>query len=143
MIFWHNFFSIISFATIAKKIYWQIFANKIDPGHILNPSKSFLTTEHWVQIYSNQKEIKYISHSNIRASVETRPPKLHNLLRFSLPFRPWHFMGLPPFPLSFASFCDTRISSIGFLNVAARKSVRFDKKEKFLEKNKPEQVRKR
>ena len=31
-------------------------------------------TEHWVQIYSNQKDIKYISKSNIRASVETRPP---------------------------------------------------------------------
>ena len=25
---------------------------------------------------NNQKEIKYVSHSNIRASVETRPPKL-------------------------------------------------------------------
>ena len=36
---------------------------------------------------NNQKEIKYISHSNIRASVETRPPKLHNLLWFS-PFPP-------------------------------------------------------
>ena len=66
-------------------------------------------TEHWVQIYSNQKEIKYISHSNIRASVETRPPKLHNLLQFSTPFCLWHFMDLPP--SSFASFCDTRISS--------------------------------
>ena len=31
-------------------------------------------TEHWVQIYSNQKDIKYISKSNIRVSVETRPP---------------------------------------------------------------------
>ena len=40
-------------------------------------------TEHWAQIYFNQKETKYISHSNIRASVETRPPKLHNLLQFS------------------------------------------------------------
>ena len=72
--------------------------------------KSFLMTEHWVQIYSNQKEIKYIWHSKIRASVETRPPKLHNLLQFSPPFHPWHFMALPP-PSSFASFCDTRISS--------------------------------
>ena len=35
------------------------------------------------EIYSNQKEIKYISPSNIRASVETRPPKLYNLLQFS------------------------------------------------------------
>jgi len=52
-------------------------------------------TEHWVQIYSNQKEINYISPSNIKASVETHPPKLYNLLQFSLSFYPWHFMGLP------------------------------------------------
>ena len=52
-------------------------------------------TEHWVEIYSNQKDINYISPSSIRASVETRLPKLHNLLQFSLPSR----------------FCDTRISS--------------------------------
>ena len=55
-------------------------------------------TEHWAQIYSNQKEINYISPSNIRASVETRPPKLHNLLRFFPPFHPWHFRGLSPAP---------------------------------------------
>ena len=34
MIYWHKFFSIISFAIIAKKICQQSFANKIDPGHI-------------------------------------------------------------------------------------------------------------
>ena len=28
-------------------------------------------TEHWVQIYSNQKEINYISPSNIRASISS------------------------------------------------------------------------
>ena len=39
-------------------------------------------------IYSNLKEINYISHSNIRASVETSSPKLHNLLQFSHPFHP-------------------------------------------------------
>ena len=33
VIFWQNFSSIISFATIAKKIGKQVFANKIDPGH--------------------------------------------------------------------------------------------------------------
>ena len=78
--------------------HWLPFLNTDQPH--LNPRTSFLTTEHWLQIYSNQKEIKYISHSNIRASVETRPPKLHSLLRFSLPFHPWHFMGLssPPPP---------------------------------------------
>ena len=32
-------------------------------------------TEHGVVIYSNQKEINYISPSNIRASFETRLPK--------------------------------------------------------------------
>ena len=46
-------------------------------------------------IYSNLKEINYISHSNIRASVETSSPKLHSLLQFSPPFHPWHFMDLP------------------------------------------------
>ena len=42
----------------------------------LNPERSF-SPKNWVQIYSNQKEIKYISPSNIshiRASVESRPP---------------------------------------------------------------------
>ena len=61
----------------------------------LKPTKSFFMTEHWVQIYSNQREIKYISHSNIRASVETHPPKLHNLLRFFPLFHPRQVMDLP------------------------------------------------
>ena len=39
--------------------------------------------EDWVEIYSNQKTINYISPSNLTASVETRPPKLPNLLQFS------------------------------------------------------------
>ena len=44
--------------------------------------------------------------------LKTRPPKLHNLFQFSSPVHPWHFMGLLlPLP-SFASFCDTRSSSI-------------------------------
>ena len=42
-------------------------------------------TEHWVEIYSNQKEINYISPFNITASVETLPPQLHNLLQFPPP----------------------------------------------------------
>ena len=45
--------------------------------------------------------IDYISHSKIRASVETRFPSL---------FHPRHFMSLSP--TRFARFCDTRISSI-------------------------------
>ena len=58
-------------------------------------------TEHWVENpgagvekYSNQKEINYVSPSNIRASVETCPPKLHSLLQFSPPSIPdilWAF----------------------------------------------------
>ena len=88
--------------------HWLTFLKTPTP---FNPRKSLLTTKHGVQIYSNKKVIKYISHSSIRASIETRPPKLHNLLRFSPRFHPWHFMGLPH-PPSFASFCDTRISSI-------------------------------
>ena len=61
-----------------------------------NLRKSFLTTEQWVQIYSNQKEIKYISPSNIRASVENHPPKLNNLLQFSPPSIPDIFWASPP-----------------------------------------------
>ena len=41
--------------------------------------------EDWVQIYFNQKDINYISPSNIRASVETHSPQLHNFLSNSLP----------------------------------------------------------
>ena len=68
------------------------------PAPLKVPENPFLTTDHWVQIYSNQKEIKYISHSNIRASVETRPPKLHNLLQFSTPLPSLTFYGPPPPP---------------------------------------------
>ena len=39
-------------------------------------------------MYSNQKAINYISPFNIIASLETRPPKLHNLLQFSPPSIP-------------------------------------------------------
>ena len=60
--------------------HWPSFLNNTNPNLILeNP------TAHWVQIYSNQKEINHISHSNIRASVATRSPELHNLLQFSPP----------------------------------------------------------
>ena len=58
----------------------------------------FLTKEHWVQIYPNKKEINYISPSSIRASVETRPSKLQNLLQFFLPSYTWHFIGRSPEP---------------------------------------------
>ena len=59
--------------------------------------------------------INYISPSNIRASIETRPPKPHNLLQFSPPSIPDILWASPPPPLPtpprFARFCDTRISS--------------------------------
>ena len=70
-------------------------------------------TEHWVQIYSNQKEINYISPSNIRTSVETRSPKLQNLFQFSPPSIPDILWALPT--PSFARFCETRISSNSWL----------------------------
>ena len=63
----------------------------------LNPRNSFFIKEHWVEIYSYQKAINYISPSNIRASVESRPPKLPNLLQFSRPSIPdilWPSPGL-------------------------------------------------
>ena len=64
--------------------------NGVNTEHMkhLNPRKSLLIKELWVEIYSNQKAINYISPSNIRASVETRPPKLPNLLQFSPPSIP-------------------------------------------------------
>ena len=62
----------------------------------LNPPKSFLIKQHLVEIYFNQKAINYISASNIRASVETRPPKLPNLLQFSPPSIPDILWAYPP-----------------------------------------------
>ena len=49
----------------------------------------------------------YIIHDNV--SVETRPPKLHNLLQFSPRSIPDILWASPPG--SFLRFCDTRISS--------------------------------
>ena len=42
----------------------------------LNPT-SYLKPGHSVQAYSNQKEIEYISASNVTATLETHPPQLH------------------------------------------------------------------
>ena len=65
-------------------------SNGVNTEHMkhLNPRKSLLIKELWVEIYSNQKAINYISPSNIRASVETGPPKLPNLPQFSPPSIP-------------------------------------------------------
>ena len=63
--------------------------------------------EDWVKIYSNQKEINYISPSNIRASVENGPPQLHNLLSNSLNLPP------PSIPdILWASPWASRVSAI-------------------------------
>lgn len=73
-----------------------------------NPKKSFFMTEHRVQIYSNQKEINYISPSSIRASVETSQATqftpIHPLPSLTF-YRPL------PRSSSRARFCDTRSSS--------------------------------
>ena len=61
--------------------------------------------EDWVEIYSNQKTINYISPSNLRASVEPRPPKLPNLLQFSPPSILDILWAEPPLPPSFAKVC--------------------------------------
>ena len=63
--------------------HWVLFLNNTNLH--LNHRNSFSIKEHWVEIYSHQKAINYISPSNIKASVETRPPKLPNLLQFSPP----------------------------------------------------------
>ena len=65
-------------------------------------------TKHWVQIYSNQKEIKYISQSNIRASVETRLPG-YTIYSNSLPPSIPGILCPPPRVLRVSAF--TRISS--------------------------------
>ena len=75
----------------------------------LHPRRSFLMPEDWVQIYFNQKDINYISASNIRASVETRSLQLHNFLSNSHP--PPSLTFYEPPPLSFTSLCDKHIFS--------------------------------
>ena len=76
------------------------------------------------------KEINYISPSSIRASVETRPSKLHNLLQVSPPNHTWHFIGLPP---SLARFCDTGISkSYCILSINWEQSLLFTRFNKMI-----------
>ena len=89
-----------------------------DLGNISYPSlttptpfksqKILCKTEHRVQIYFNQKEIKYIPHSNIIASVETRPES-YTICSNSLPSSIADILWTSP--TRFASFCDTSISS--------------------------------
>ena len=74
--------------------HWLPFLNNSTPH--LNPRRSFLNQEHRVQIFPDQKESKYISPSNIRASVETRPPQLHSLLQFSPALSSLKFYGPSP-----------------------------------------------
>ena len=51
----------------------------------------------------------YIIHDNV--SVETRPPKIHNLFQFSPLSIPDILWASPPPPPSFSRFCNTHISS--------------------------------
>ena len=74
--------------------HWLPFLNNSTP--YLNSRRFFLKQEHRVQIFSDQKEIKYISPSNIRASVETHPNQLHNLLQFSPALPSLTFYGPSP-----------------------------------------------
>ena len=76
----------------------------------LHPRRSFLMPEDWVQICFNQKDINYISPSNIRACVETHSPQLHNFLSNSLP--PPSLTFYEPPPLNFTSLCNKHIFSI-------------------------------
>ena len=62
----------------------------------LNSRRFFLKQEHQVQIFFDQKGIKYILPSSIRASVETRPNQLHNLLQFSPALPSLTFYGPSP-----------------------------------------------
>ena len=67
---------------------WNIGYPSLTTPTPFKSQKIFFHKEHWVEIYSNQRAINYVSPSNIRASVETRPPKLYNLLHFSPPSIP-------------------------------------------------------
>ena len=62
----------------------------------LHPRRSFLMPEDWVQIYFNQKDINYISPSNIRTWVlkPTLPSYTISSPILAL-LHPWHFMSLP------------------------------------------------
>ena len=90
---------------------WNISYPSLTTSTPFKSQKILCKTEHWIQIHFNQNEIKQTQHSNSRANVKTRTPRLHNLLQFSPHFHPWHFMDFPP-PPSFASFSDIRISSL-------------------------------
>ena len=54
-------------------------------------------TEHWVKMFSNQKDINYISPSTIRASVETGPAwPSYTVYSNSLPLPSLTFYGPSP-----------------------------------------------
>ena len=74
---------------------------------------SLLKPGRWIRIYSNQKDVEYISASNIRVAFDTRPPQQHNsyLFYFSPALLSLTFYEPPPRPPSLSMFCDRRISS--------------------------------
>ena len=67
---------------------WNIGYPSLTTPTPFKSQKLLFNHEDWVEIYSNQKTINYISPSNLTASVETRPPNLPNLLQFSPPSIP-------------------------------------------------------
>ena len=96
---------------------WNIGYPSLTLTHpIKTPGTSFLTKEHWVQIYANQMRLS-TSHFPIFEPVLKPAPD--SLLPPS--FHRWHFMGLPsPAPrasprVSAIHLCDTRISSNGWI----------------------------
>ena len=77
---------------------WNISYPSLTTSTPFKSQKILCKTEHWIQIHFNQNEIKQTQHSNSRANVKTRTPKLHNLLQFSPPLPSLTFYGLPPPP---------------------------------------------
>lgn len=68
--------------------------------------KGFLKPGHRIWNHVNQKEIKYIPDSNIRAAVDT-PYTIYSVGSPALPSQTFY---QPPFS-SLAKFCNTHISS--------------------------------
>lgn len=68
--------------------------------------KGFLKPGHWIWNHVNQKEIKYISDSNIRAAVDT-PYTIYSVGAPALPSQTFY----QPRSSSLAKFSNTNISS--------------------------------
>ena len=76
----------------------------------LHPRRSFLMPEDWVQIYFNQKDINYMSPSNIRTWV-LKPTLPSYTVSSPILSPPLSLTFYEPPPLSFTSLCDKHIFS--------------------------------